>query len=89
MLEAVEGDKDAERNALRTAAKTTVGGADAFGDSTKNKFFETFKKIVGIFDSQSRRKRRAVEPEILVVEPLTAADVRALFYCFPSSAVDK
>ncbi len=82
VLEAVEGDKDAERNALGTASKTTDGGADAFGDSTKDKFFATFKKLQKIFDSQSRRRRRSVEPEILDVDPLTAADVSALFDYF-------
>lgn len=76
----MEGDKDAERNALSTMAKTTSGGAGAFGDSTKNRIFASFIKFIKVV-TQSRRRRRAVEPEILDVDPLTAADVRAVFDC--------
>lgn len=56
--------------------KTTEGGADAFDDSTKNNFFSLFKKLHTIDSSQSRRKRRAVENEILDVDSLTGDEVR-------------
>lgn len=70
-LEAVTGDKDAELNALSTMGKTTEGGAYAFDESTKNNFFSLFKKLLGVVTSPSKRRRRAVENEILDVDSLT------------------
>lgn len=61
-------------------ATTTNGGAKAFSDETKKAIFDAILKF-GKSVSQSRRSRRAVEPEILVVERLTAYDVRIIFNC--------
>lgn len=81
-LEAVEGDPDGERNCFSTMATTTDGGADAFSEETKNTMINAIVKLrTGKLASQSRRRRRAVESEILDVEPLAAADVRIIFNC--------
>lgn len=79
-LEAVEGNRDGERNALITLGTTTNGGADSFEDATKNKMINAVLKLRKLA-RQLRRRRRAVEPEILVVEPLLATDVRIIFNC--------
>ena len=76
-LEAVEGDRDAERNCFSTMATTTNGGADAFSEETKNTIIIVILKIRKV-PSQSRRRRRAVEAE---PTPLDADDVRITFNC--------
>lgn len=72
----MEGDKDAELNALGTMGKTTEGGAETFSDETKNTFYSVIKKLHSISEQSSRRRRRAVQNEILNVDPLTASEVR-------------
>lgn len=78
----MEGDRDGERNCFSTMATTTNGGADKFSKETKSRIFDAvFKLRTGKLPSQSRRRRRAVESEILDVKPLTADDVRIIFNC--------
>ena len=78
----MEGDRDGERNCFSTMATTTNGGADKFSKETKSRIFvAVFKLRTGKLPSQSRRRRRAVESEILDVNPLTADDVRIIFNC--------
>ena len=78
VLEAVEGDRDGERNALSTMATATNGGADSFSEQTKNTMISAVLRLRKLV-VQFRRSRRAVEPEILDVDPLTADDVRIVF----------
>ena len=61
---------------MSTMGKTTEGGAYAFDESTKNNFFSLFKKLLGVVTSPSKRRRRAVENEILDVDSLTGDEVR-------------
>ena len=61
-------------------ATTTNGGAKAFSDESKKAIFDAILKF-GKFVSQSRRSRRAVQPEILAVQGLPADDVRIIFNC--------